>query len=94
MDTNYSTLCIPRINCNIDKDFIYKVFYKLKVGYVLRMTEAPIKRDNNYKRIIITLRWNKENSESKRMRDIIDGGLTAKIVYDSPWYWRIMAFHK
>lgn len=90
----YTTLCIPRIRSNINKDLIYKIFYKFKLGYILRMTEAPIKNNNDYKRIIITLRWNKENEESMRMQKLIEDGETAKMVYDDPWYWRIVLFKK
>ena len=95
MDNNYTTLCIPRISTSINKDLIYKTFYNLKVGYILRLTEAPIKRDNKYKRIIITLRWNKDNSDTtNRMRNIINNGNAAKIVYNDPWYWKVVPFKK
>lgn len=94
MDNNYCTLCIPRISKNVNKELIYKTFYNLKVGYILRLTEAPIKRDNNYKRIIITLRWNRDNDTTNRMRNIINNDQSAKIVYNDPWYWKVVAFKK
>lgn len=94
MDNNYTTLCIPRISSSISKDIIYKAFYSLKVGYILRLTEAPIKKDNNYKRIIITLRWNKDTPNTVRMRNIINEGKAVKIVYDDPWYWKVVPFKK
>jgi hypothetical protein len=93
-NNNYTTLCIPRISSSTPKDIIYKAFCSLKVGYILRLTEAPIKKDNGYKRIIITLRWNKDTYNTQRMRNIIDQGKSVKIVYDDPWYWKVLPFKK
>ena len=49
--------------------------------------------EENYKRIVVKLKWNQLDS-SKKYKAKLDDGETIKLVYerDSPWYWRIHKF--
>lgn len=90
MNTNIS-ICIPRIETRIQKDFIVNTINKLRIGIVEKIIEIPLRNDINYKRIIMQIRWNNtENSMSIKKR--LQNNETVKLVYDNtPWYWKIVA---
>ena len=87
---NVTSLCIPRIEESIKKDYIFKVFQKLKIGYIQRIIEIPLRNDVKHKRIIILLQLNNTNPTSKMIQDRVSRNESIKIVYDMPWYWKIV----
>tara|TARA_Y100000992_G_scaffold124944_1_gene81937 strand:+ start:662 stop:979 length:318 start_codon:yes stop_codon:yes gene_type:complete len=94
LESTTTSLCIPRIHNSINKDYIYKVFCKLKIGYILKVKELFIKKEKgDYKRIIIHLKWNTNTENGKRMKQQLEEGKTIKVVYQEPWYWKILEFN-
>jgi hypothetical protein len=83
-------LCIPRISVNIRKDLIFKIFCGLKLGYIERITEIPLKMNPNYKRIIIKIKWNPTTDQAKYIHTRILNLEPVFIVYDSLWYWKVV----
>ena len=53
-----SSICIPRLESNISKDYIFQTLQKLKVGYIKHIAEIPLRNDPTHKRIIIKIEWN------------------------------------
>jgi hypothetical protein len=82
------SLCIPRLEVKITKDFITRTFHNLNLGQIEKIKELPLRNDKTHKRIIMSLRIN-DSENSIFMRDRIEKNETVKIVYDMPWYWKI-----
>ncbi len=84
------SICIPRIDGHISKHFIFNVFCNLKIGFIERILELPIKNDPNYKRIIIYVKWNKSDM-SQYIQTRFNEQKNVKVVYSMPWYWICVA---
>lgn len=84
-----TTLCIPRIDSKITKERIFSIFRSLNWGYIENIRESNLIKENDHKRLVIKIRFNKE-SMNIMMR--INQGETMKIVYDDPWYMRVCKF--
>jgi hypothetical protein len=83
-----SSICIPRIESSIPKDYIYKTIYNLQIGSIEKITEIPLRNDPTHKRVIIKLLWNKTTSSANIQKTLANTG-SIKLVYDMPWYWKI-----
>jgi hypothetical protein len=84
------SLCIPRIEARITKEYITKVFTSLKIGRIDQINEIPLRNDTKHKRIIIKIKWNQsENTDIILSR--LNKNETIKIVHDWPWYWRVVS---
>jgi len=90
--TKMSSICIPRVDATMTKDFIYKTITNLRVGNIEKVTEIPLRSDSSYKRIIIKLNWN-NNPKSINMQKLLANTGSIKLVYDMPWYWKIVPTH-
>jgi hypothetical protein len=84
------SVCIPRMDNNISKDFIYETFKKLNIGYIISLKEIPLRNDNKHKRVIISLHLNCITEYSNIFNERINNNESIKIVYDMPWYWKIV----
>jgi hypothetical protein len=84
-----SSICIPRVELSVTKDYIYKTLMNLQIGNIEKIIEIPLRNDPTHKRIIIKLNWNK-NSSSLNMQKILRTSGSVKLVYDMPWYWKIV----
>lgn len=84
-----STLCIPRIENTLSKESIFHIFRKINWGYIENIREVPLVKENNYKRVIIKIRFNKQNAH---ILQSINDGETLKLVYNDPWYMRVIKF--
>lgn len=87
-----SSICIPRVESTITKEYIYKTLTNLQIGNIERIIEIPLRNDPTHKRIIIKVNWNK-NSSSLNMQKILRTLGSVKLVYDMPWYWKIVTTH-
>ena len=84
-----TSLCIPRIEVETTKEYIFKTFQNLKLGYIKNIKEIPLKNDKKHKRIIITIELN-ENPLSLNIISKLNNNETIKIVYDMPDYWKVV----
>jgi hypothetical protein len=83
------SLCIPRVDNNISKQYIFGKIANARFGKIRKITEIPLKNEINYKRVIINLEWNKGDCSIKSTREKLENGETINLVYDMPNYWKI-----
>jgi len=88
MNKKNESLCIPRIESNIRRDFIFKKLCMLKIGYIQKMTEIPLKNNPDYKRILFRIQWNDE-IKTNEIRERLSKGESINFIYDFPWFWKI-----
>ena len=90
---NIQSICIPRMENDIKKEQIKSVFKKLNIGYIERITEIPLKNDEEHKRVIIRMKWN-NTEQSKNIQTRLINGEPVNIVYELPWFWKIVLCNK
>ena len=81
-------MCIPRIANYTPRDQIFTALCKLKIGYIKKLTELPIKTEPNFKRILIRVQLN-DTENAKKIKARMDEGKTVHLVYDMPWFWQL-----
>lgn len=94
---NYRSFCIPRVDIQLDKEYICNKLNEFNIGTIITFREIPLFNDPNYKRIIMKIEWNTNinpianntNSTIEKIEKLIDEHGSAKLVYEMPWYWRI-----
>jgi len=82
----YSCICIPRVESKISKQFIFGIFCALKVGYIEKVTEIPIRTDPTHKCVMVKIQWN-QSDRAKYMNERFSQKKNVKVVYSEPWYW-------
>tara|TARA_B100000123_G_C25708164_1_gene418585 strand:+ start:667 stop:945 length:279 start_codon:yes stop_codon:yes gene_type:complete len=89
-----TVICIPRISVDIDKNYIINKIKTLNWGLIEWINEIPLFKEPQQKRIIIKLKWNK-NDKTVYYKKFLETGNTVKFVYekDAPWFWRINKFN-
>ena len=80
-------LCIPRVNSDVPRQKIFEVFSSLRIGFIDKISEIPLRNDETGKRIVIKFRSWVETPLSNKIKDRLDSDKDIKIVYDNPWYW-------
>jgi hypothetical protein len=90
------SICIPRVFPNITEAKIRKVFSTLDIGEVdkIDMVSKTNSKGQEYKIVFIhMLKWN--NTETiRKMKEKLIQGKDVKIVYDDPWFWKVVINHK
>jgi hypothetical protein len=81
------TICIPRVDSSISKQEIFTKICALRVGFIEKIIEIPLKNDETGKRVIIKFKTWVENELSKRILSRFEENKDIKIVYNDPWYW-------
>lgn len=82
-------LCIPRVSAKTTKEFIYSRLCNLDMGSIERISEFPLKNDPTHKRIIFKIKW-QNNETSKTAQKYLSNNNTINIVYDTPWFWKVV----
>ena len=90
---NIQYICIPRMENVIKRDQIYSVFKKLNIGKIERLTEIPLKNDEEHKRVIIRMKWN-DTEQSKNIQTRLINSEPVNIVYELPWFWKVVLCNK
>ena len=83
------SLCIPRMESKVSRDYIYNVFNTLNIGHIDSLREIPLRNEENYKRIILRIGLNNSNTANTMKQFLLDKGYV-NIVHDMPWYWRVV----
>lgn len=86
-----SNVCIPRMETSISYRYIHQILLKLNIGKINKITEIPLKNEKDFKRVMITIQWHQYNPRSIFVQKRLCDGKNIKIVYDSPWYWKMVA---
>ena len=86
-----SSICIPRVESTISKEYIKTILSNLNIGIINRIIEIPLRNDNTHKRIIINLNWNKTQKSINMQKTLTKSG-SIKLVYNNnePWFWKIV----
>jgi hypothetical protein len=84
------SICIPRVDISISKDFIYNILSELRIGKIHKIIEIPLRNEFSYKRIIIKIQWNNNESITQNIKKHLYETGSFKIVYDMPWYWKVV----
>lgn len=87
IDTGH--LCIPRIDSSIKKEYIFKKICDMKIGYIQKFVEIPLKNNPQYKRILFKVLWNND-SKTTSIKERLNEDKPIYIVYNKPWFWRIV----
>ena len=88
------SLCIPRMEANVPKDYIYDKIKNLKIGHIQKMTETPHRNDPSLKRILMRISYNEKNKiKINNLESKLEEHGSIKYVYNMPWYWKIVATH-
>jgi hypothetical protein len=93
MSDSNPSLCIPRINNNINEDKIRQVFNKLELGLIHRIDIIVKKTEKGElnKRVYIHFNNWFDNECANSIKNKIISGEEIKIVYDFPWFWKVSA---
>jgi hypothetical protein len=87
MQKTNNAICIPRVDNTIPKQKIFETICSLRIGFVERIIETPLKHDDTGKRVIIKFKTWVDNETSKRITQRFQENKDIKIVYNFPWYW-------
>lgn len=87
--TAVSEICIPRMEKNIRREFIFNTIRKMNVGYIERISEIPLKKEATHKRVIIKIKWN-STDESKTIQNRLQNNEPVNVVYELPRFWKIV----
>ena len=85
-NANRHVICIPKVSNKITKQYIFSIFCALKIGFIEKLTEVPIRNDPLHKRIFVKVKWN-QSELSKYICKRFETGENVKVVYSDPWYW-------
>ena len=90
---NNPSLCIPKVERSIREKDIREVFNKLNLGSVERIDIVSWKKtiNNNNKFVRIFIHFKSWNDSAEHIRNNLLNGSTYNIVYNFPWYWKIVA---
>ena len=81
------TICIPRVDATICKQEIFERIRALRVGFIEKIIEIPLKNDETAKRVIVKFKTWVENDLSNKILSRFAENKDIKIVYNDPWYW-------
>ena len=84
-----TALCIPRMELSVSRDYIYSIFNRLNVGHIEHLNEIPLRNESDHKRVILRIRWN-QSPTAINMRQFLNEKGYVNIVYDMPWFWKVV----
>lgn len=84
------SICIPRVECLVNRDFVYSVMKKMKIGTIQKIIEKPLKNECYYKRIIIKMLVDPLNVRTAYIIDRFSKGENVKLVYNHSHYWKLV----
>lgn len=85
------TLCIPRVCKDIKVNEIYNKILSLDIGKIYKIIELPVK-NNEFKKILIIMNF--KGTRGKELEKIVKEGKSLKIVYNDPWYWKLVEYKR
>jgi hypothetical protein len=79
------SICIPKVDRNITKKFIYDIFNRHLFGKIKQIDMIPNKK---HYRVFIHFDYWYNNEKSLKVKKILADGLDFKIMYVEPWFWK------
>ncbi len=93
--TQQPSICIPKVDKNISKNFIYNVFNNLQFGNIKKIDIVyhNKSRNHNFSRVFIHFhRWYTDIPIIKTYYDKLINGENLSIVYNDPWFWKLFLY--
>jgi hypothetical protein len=85
------SICIPRVESLLRRDFIYSIIDKMKMGKIKKITEKPLRNEDKYKRIIIKMSIDPLHDSGAYILDRFAKGENVKLVYEKAHYWKLVS---
>ncbi len=82
---NNPSICIPKVDQNISKNFIYTVLNRYNFGEIKKIDMIKM---NKGSKVFIHFKYWYNTDKSLKVREILSSGLDFKIIYVEPWYWK------
>ena len=91
---SYPSLCIPRVTTDINEKTIKTIIDKLELGIINKIQIVRKTKNPKDKTSIIYIHFKKWNTYGNGLvaRERLLNKKDIKIIYDSPWYWKIYAY--
>ena len=83
-------ICIPRVENNIHREYIYKKIKKINAGKIESFVEKPLKSEKRFKKIFIKMKIDPLNAMGAYILDHFSKGQCIKLVYHHEHYWRLL----
>jgi len=92
---NEPSICIPRVFSSVTKETVLNVINTFTLGKIKSIDIIKIKceagKSESYQKVFIHFdTWN-SNKTAKHIRDTLLSGEEVKIIYDTPWFWKLSA---
>lgn len=81
------TICIPRVNKELPRQYIFQIISSLRIGFIEKILEFPIKNNDTHKRVLVKFKSWVETPASNIITQRFAENKDIKIVYNEPWYW-------
>lgn len=85
-----SSMCIPRVDASITKEYITKKINSLNIGHIRQIREIPLKNDPSHKRVLLRFHWRENNDNSITLQKQLAELGSLKVVHNMPWYWKLV----
>jgi hypothetical protein len=87
------SICIPRVFSNITWMRVKSVFEELGLGEVERvdMVKKENEKGESFKKVFVHFKHWASTTEANQCRQKLISGDQVKIIYDTPWFWKISA---
>ena len=90
---NEPSLCITYVFANIRRQRVWDAVKQANLGMIERidMVQLTDKNGKPFQRVFIHFKhWFRNQTAQDTRRHVINGN-TAKIIYDDPWFWKLVA---
>jgi len=84
---NNPSICIPRLNKNIDKWNIDEIFKKLNIGKIDKI-DLLFNSKTQSKKAFIHFKYWYNNEKNNRIKNILNENKHFNIVYEFPDFWK------
>jgi hypothetical protein len=81
-----TALCIPRVEKELSKQYIYSKVNALNLGNIKYIKEAPCKKHTDYKKVFI--QYSKMNENDLMEQQLNEKGYI-NVVHQHPWFWKV-----
>lgn len=90
------SLCIPRVNININESHVRNTFDELKIGIIDRIdiVKKTTGRGEKFNRVFIHFKKWLNNENANKAYEILMNGKEIKIMYDDPWFWKVSEYRQ
>ena len=79
------SICIPKVDRNITKNFIYNIFDRHNFG---KIKKIDLVKMNKVNKVFIHFEYWYNNDKSLKVRELLSSGYDFKIMYIEPWFWK------